>query len=151
MKSVAAALLLAAAPLFAAQHIVDNTTFNTIVAELSGERGAGSPAGDPPPERRRHVEAAFGPQSLTIAPIDAEALRDLSSEDTKWLEEQRSRYDNLDVVLFEAINFMNGHRPANEIADLLTMEFTDAFTPAWVDRLSSVLASIKLVAMPAVR
>ena len=91
-----------------------------------------------------------GPRSLTIAPIDAEALREVSPDDARWLEQQRERYDNFDVVLFEAVNFMNG-RPVNEIADLLSMEFADDFTPAWVDRLASVLSSIKLVALPAVR
>src|SRR6478609_7148954 len=33
-----AILLTLATPLFAAQHIVDSTTFNTIAAEYSGER-----------------------------------------------------------------------------------------------------------------
>ena len=53
-------------------------------------------------------------------------------------------------MLFEAVNFMNG-RPVNEIADLLTMEFADELTPAWVDRLASVVSSSKLVTLPAVR
>ena len=92
-----------------------------------------------------------GPRSLTIAPIDGEALRELSPAEAKWLEEQRARYDDFDVVLFEAVNFMNGNRSSAEIADLLTMEFADEFTPPWVDHLASTLASLKLVALPAVR
>ena len=110
-------------------------------------------AGPPLPSAHEKLTgvSTSGPRSLTIAPIDAEVLRDLDKDDAAWIEEQRGVHDNFDVVLFETLNFMNGRRSNNEIADLLTMEFQEPFTPGWVDRVAAMLHSLNLVALPAVR
>jgi hypothetical protein len=114
------------------------------------ERGTLTPRGafiysEPEIARPRSVK------SLTIAPVDGQALRDVGADDARWLEEQRQRYDDFDVILFETVNWMNGRRSSSEIADLLSMEFGDELTPAWVNRISSILASLKLVDLPPVR
>ncbi|MGB0035515.1 MAG: hypothetical protein WBP79_08585, partial [Candidatus Acidiferrales bacterium] len=51
-----------------------------------------------------------------------------------------------DVIVFEAMNFMNGKRASAEIAALLAVEFNRDFDAAWMDRLVGILEKIKVVA-----
>lgn len=97
-----------------------------------------------------------GPHRLTIIPLDASAFENVSPEDKKWLDEQEARFasdseglatkPNFALISFEAINFMDGHRGTDEIADLLSAEYLIDIDQAWVDRLVTILEKQKLVA-----
>jgi hypothetical protein len=97
-----------------------------------------------------------GPHRLTILPLDASAFEGVNAEDGKWLAEQEARFSsdseglatkaNFGLISFEAINFMDGHRPTAEIADLISAEYLIDIDQAWVDRLVSILEKQKLVA-----
>jgi hypothetical protein len=97
-----------------------------------------------------------GPHRLTILPLDASVFENVSPEDKKWLAEQETRFasdseglatkPNFALISFEAVNFMDGHRGASEIADLLSAEYLLDIDRAWVDRLVSIMEKQKLVA-----
>lgn len=97
-----------------------------------------------------------GPRRLTLLPIYDAAFESLSRDDKKWWEEQQQRFaedseglptkPNFGLLVFETINFMDGHRSTAEIADLLAAEYLLDIDQAWVDRLVGILAEQKLVA-----
>lgn len=97
-----------------------------------------------------------GPRRLVLVPIDDSALENVSADDKKWLDEQRARFaveaegisdqPDFDLLLWETVNFMDGHRSASEIADLLAAEYLVDVDQAWVERLVGILASQRLVA-----
>jgi hypothetical protein len=99
---------------------------------------------------------AIGRRRLTLLPIYDAAFESLASDDKKWWEEQTQRFaddseglatkPNFDLLVFETINFMDGHRSTAEIADLLAAEYLLDIDQAWVDRLVGILAAQKLVA-----
>ena len=109
-----------------------------IVADGYGPRGTG------------------GPRRLTLLPIYDAAFESLSAEDKKWWAEQQARFASdseglatkptFDLLVFETINFMDGHRSTAELADLLAAEYLLDIDQAWVDRLVGILAAQKLVA-----
>jgi hypothetical protein len=80
----------------------------------------------------------------TIGPIAGSAWASLTGEDRKWIDEERKR-ENFDFRVFEALGFMNGQRTNREIADLLTIDLGERVGEEWVQRLASVLTSMKLV------
>lgn len=96
-----------------------------------------------------------GPRRLTLLPIYDAAFESLSPDDKKWWDEQEARFrddseglatkPNFDLLVFEAINFMDGHRSTAELADLLAAEYLLDIDQAWVDRLVGILAAQKLV------
>ena len=96
------------------------------------------------------------PRRLTLLPISDAAFESLSTDDKKWWAEQQQRFaddseglptkPNFGLLLFEAINFMDGHRSTAEIAGLLAAEYLLDIDQAWVDRLVGILAAQKLVA-----
>src|SRR5579871_753113 len=100
--------------------------------------------------------AVAGPKKLNFLPLDASVFENVSPEDKKWLAEQEARFasdseglatkPNFALISFEAVNFMDGHRSAAEIADLLSAEYLLDIDQAWVDRLVSILEKQKLVA-----
>lgn len=99
-----------------------------------------------------------GPRRRTLLPIYGDLYRELKGEDKKWWDAQGERFSErgnglptqptLEQVAFEAINFMDGHRSAAEIAALLSAEYLVELDGAWVERLLRVLASLDLVTMP---
>jgi hypothetical protein len=95
---------------------------------------------------------ARGPRRIVLTPISGDALTGLSEEHRKWRDAQRSFVQpeaGLELVLFEAMQFMNGRRSSAEIADLLTIEYGKPFTAQWVDQAAAMLASMKLVEVAA--
>jgi aminopeptidase YwaD len=96
-----------------------------------------------------------GLRRLIPLPFYDTEFEDLSGEDKKWWEEQTARFSDdseglatkptLDLVMFEAVNFMNGQRTTNEIADLLAAEFLIDIDQPWVERLVGILERQKLV------
>ncbi len=102
----------------------------------------------------------IGPHRLTLLPIMSTALGDLSGDDKKWWDEQEGRFGQyiegkglptkppLEEVMYETVNFMDGHRSTSDIAQFLSAEYLMPIDKAWVDRLVMILAERKLVALP---
>jgi hypothetical protein len=99
-----------------------------------------------------------GPRRLTLLPISPNALADLSGDDKKWWEEQDARFASFveslptkptfELLVFETVNLMDGHRSTADIAQLLSAEYLRPFDAAWVERVVKILAERKLVALP---
>lgn len=103
---------------------------------------------------------AKGPRlrRLVLIPLAPAAFGSLSDDDRKWWNEQQHHFASgpgnglavgptFDVIVFEAMNFMNGKRTSAEIAELLAVEFNRDFDAAWMDHLVGVLEKIKVVAV----
>ena len=61
------------------------------------------------------------------------------------LEHRLPAGPTLDLVVYEAINFMDGKRTNPEIAELLSAEYGRDFSAEWMDRLVGVLGRLQLV------
>lgn len=119
-----------------------------------------SSAGTVPPDKAGSQadtkSQRIGPRRIVILPFDNSAFEALSEEDKKWWQEQDARFSDdseglatkptRNLVAFEAVNFMNGHRTTSEIASLLSAEFLVDIDQAWVERLVGILQKQKLVA-----
>ncbi|MEA2569937.1 MAG: hypothetical protein QOI24_1938 [Acidobacteriota bacterium] len=79
----------------------------------------------------------------TIGPVANSAWSSLTGDDKSWIDDQRKR-DDFDLRLFETLGFMNGERSNREIADLLAIELGEKVGEEWVQRLASILTSLKL-------
>jgi hypothetical protein len=102
--------------------------------------------------------AGAGPRRLTLLPIAASAYESLTGDDKKWRDEQTRRFAGGDsggslptgatfgAIVFEAVNFMDGHRSAADIAGLLSAEFDTDIDAAFVERLVRILAGLGLAA-----
>jgi hypothetical protein len=107
----------------------------------------------------RSGSAAAGPRRLTLLPISPIVFDDLAGDDKKWWDQQDAKPAHLvdsiatkptfDLLVYETVNFMDGHRSTADIAELLSVEYLMPFDQAWVDRLVKILADRKLVALPA--
>jgi peptidase M28-like protein len=104
--------------------------------------------GEPP---ATHGEAT-GPRRSTTLPIDASAFDDLAGDDKTWWVAQGKKYaggsadaPDLDVLTYETVSFMDGHRSPQDIARLLSTEFLASIDAAWVERLVGILAARGLV------
>jgi hypothetical protein len=96
-----------------------------------------------------------GPRRNVFLPFYDTEFENLAGEDKKWWEEQTARFSDdseglatkptLDLLMFEAVNFMNGRRTTGDIADLLSAEFLIDIDQAWVERLVGILERQKLV------
>jgi len=94
---------------------------------------------------------------LTLLPVYEETFEHLSGDDLKWWSAQQSVFSSdtpggglpagptLDLVVYEAINFMDGKRTNPEIAELLSAEYGRDFSAEWMDRLVGVLGRLQLV------
>src|SRR5437867_3666199 len=102
---------------------------------------AGVPVPVPVPQP---VKSTFAKRN-TIGPIAGSAFETLQPDDKRWIDEQRKTHANFDLLMFEALGFMDGHHSNRDIADLLTIEFGEEVGESWVSRLASVLGSMKLV------
>lgn len=99
--------------------------------------------------------ARQGPRRLTLLPIYGAAFEPIAGEDKKWWDEQGAHFarvgeglatePDFGLVVYEAINFMDGKRSAKEIAALLSAEYLINIDQAWVDRLVSILEKQGLV------
>jgi hypothetical protein len=100
-----------------------------------------------------------GPRRLVLLPLDASAWADVSADDRQWMDAQSQRFGGgggqglatdvtFDLIVFEAINFMDGRLTAAAIAERLSFEYGVDIDEAWVARLISILTSQKLVARP---
>lgn len=95
------------------------------------------------------------PRRLVLLPIDSSALEDLPKADKEWWDGQRDRFGrvgeglatapDLDLVVYEAVNLMDGQRSTGEIAAALAAEFGAPIDGAWVERVVSVLEGRGLV------
>jgi aminopeptidase YwaD len=108
---------------------------------------------------RGPTEKTIGPRRLVLLPINSKELfADLVGDDKQWWDAQDERFappegDLLplgatrDKLVWETINFMDGHRSTAEIADLLSAEYLVDIDQAWVDRLVKILEAKKLAAL----
>ncbi len=106
----------------------------------------------------KYQYVGVGPRRLTLLPISPIVFDDLPGEDKKWWEEQDAKHAHLvngitteptfDLLVYETVNFMDGHRSTADIAQLLSAEYLMPFDEAWVDRVVKILADSKLVALP---
>jgi hypothetical protein len=98
------------------------------------------------------------PHRLTLIPVYEETFEHLSGDDLEWWSAQQSAFKSdspggglptgptLDLIVYEAINFMDGKRTNAEIARLLSAEYNHDFDAAWMDQLVAVLGRLKIVA-----
>ena len=108
--------------------------------------------------RAEKRERGAGPRRLTLLPISPIVFDDLAGDDKKWWEEQDARHAHLvngivteptfDLLVYETVNFMDGHRSTADIAQVLSAEYLMPFDQAWVDRVVKILAERKLVESP---
>lgn len=98
------------------------------------------------------------PRRLTVLPLYETAFDNMSAQDRQWWSTQQLAFSSeapggglptgptLDLVVYEAINFMDGMRTTSDIAGLLSAEYNRDFEQAWVDQLVGVLGRQQLVA-----
>ena len=91
-----------------------------------------------------------GPRPLVLRPFDGPEFEKLTGADLAWWKEQEKRFGaatgpNRDLLVYEALNFMDGNRTSAEIAEALSCEFETAIDAAWVDRLTGLMSGLKLV------
>jgi hypothetical protein len=91
-----------------------------------------------------------GPHPKVLQPYTDSAFEPLAGDDRVWWTDQEEHLGGdgpgRDVVVFEAVGFMDGRRTSAEIAEALSCEFERDIDAAWVDRLVAVLAGLGLVA-----
>jgi peptidase M28-like protein len=100
------------------------------------------------------------PHRLTLLPIAPIAFADLTGDDKTWWDQQEGRFGGyvegkglpteptFDLVVYETVNFMDGHRSTADIAQLLSAEYLRPFDQAFLERVVKILAERKLVALP---
>ncbi|MEO5936305.1 MAG: M28 family peptidase [Terriglobales bacterium] len=91
-----------------------------------------------------------GPRRLTLLPIYGAVFEPIAGEDKKWWDEQGARFaeddgPNFGLVVYEAINLMDGRRSTNDISMLLSGEYLMDLDHTWVDRLVGILEKHGLV------
>ncbi|HUQ49775.1 MAG TPA: DUF4910 domain-containing protein [Terriglobales bacterium] len=111
--------------------------------------------GDPLVRVESGPPSTTSPRRLTLLPIYGAAFETITGDDKKWWDEQSARFAHVgeglatepdfSLVTYEAINFMNGKRNTQEIAELLSAEYLANIDKAWVDRLVAILEKHGLV------
>ena len=104
------------------------------------------------------TRSGIGPRRFTLLPISPIVFDDLSGDDKKWWDEQDAKHAHLidslatkptfDLLVYETVNLMDGHRSTADIAQLLSAEYLMPFDQVWVDRVVKILAERKLVVLP---
>jgi hypothetical protein len=103
--------------------------------------------------------SSSGPTSrrLTVLPLYEAAFDNMSADDKKWWDAQDAAFSSetpggglptaptFGLIVYEAVNFMNGSRTTSDIADLLSAEYNHDFDAAWMDHLVGVLVKLQLV------
>jgi hypothetical protein len=98
-------------------------------------------------------ERGRGPRRLVPLSYTDNAFEALTGDDLAWWTAQDERFGGRhgpgrDLVVYEAVNFMDGDRTSAEIAQALSCEFEIEADAAWVDRLTNTLAKLGLVRRP---
>ena len=91
-----------------------------------------------------------GAHPIVTQSYDGSIFEGLSGDDKTWWKDQPKRFSGpglpgRDLVVYEAVNFMDGNRTNAEIAEALSCEFEIDVDAAWVDRLTGLLAGLHLV------
>src|SRR6266850_1718777 len=88
---------------------------------------------------------------LALLPINSKELfADLAGDDKQWWDAQEERFADphgdllpegptMDKLVWETINFMDGHRSTAEIAEVLSAEYLVDIDQVWVNRLVKIL------------
>jgi hypothetical protein len=92
-----------------------------------------------------------GPRPIVLQPYTENAFEALSGDNLAWWSEQQERFGGpagpgRDLVVYEAVNFMDGKRTTAEIALALSCEYELDVDVRWVDRLVGLLEGLKLIA-----
>src|SRR5882724_2100844 len=108
---------------------------------------------------RKVSDRTMGPHRLALLPINSKDLfAGLLGDDKPWWDAQEGRFADphgdllpegptMDKLVWETINFMDGHRSTAEIGDLLSAEYLVDIDQVWVNRLVKILETKKLVAV----
>ena len=134
---------------------------NRLAAELGQGTEAVVERGGPPAAERATSASAItlsGLRKLTRLPLAGDVFDDLSPEDRSWWDQQKARFTaeranaagapDLDMLVWETLNFMDGRRSTAEIAGLLSAKFLVDVDQAWAERLIRILAAKGLAATP---
>jgi hypothetical protein len=135
---------------------VNQAIASRLTAEL-GQENRGAPTGDKQAPSTAS-QAASGPQKRTRLPLAGDVFNDLPDADRAWWDQQKARFvaeranaagaPDLDMLVWETLNFMDGRRSAAEIADLLSAEFLVDVDQAWAEKLIRILAAKGFAATP---
>jgi aminopeptidase YwaD len=97
------------------------------------------------------------PRRLMLLPIESSVFESLSAEDKRWWNNEKEHFASpppgggvtatptFAVIVFETINFMDGKRTTQDIADLLSAEYNYDFDYLWVNHVVEILAKLGLV------
>ena len=97
------------------------------------------------------------PHRLTVLPVYETTFDNLSGDDRNWWNTQNAAFSSaatggglpagltFGLIVYEAMNFMDGKRTTSDIANLLSAEYNHDFDAVWMDRLVSVLGRLQLV------
>ncbi|HJQ98695.1 MAG TPA: DUF4910 domain-containing protein [Candidatus Polarisedimenticolaceae bacterium] len=91
-----------------------------------------------------------GPKRVVMLPYTESAFEPLTGDDLSWWTAQEDALGGAhgpgrDIVVYEAVAFMDGDRTTAEIAEALSCEFDVAVDAPWVDRLVAVLGKLSLI------
>jgi hypothetical protein len=99
------------------------------------------------------------PRRLTVLPLYEAAFDNMSREDKKWWDAQDALFSSeapgggeptaptFGLIVYEAMNFMDGKRTTSDIAGLLSAEYNHNFEAAWMDQLVGILGRLQLVSL----
>jgi hypothetical protein len=100
-----------------------------------------------------------GYHRLQTVPLDNKTLfaQMPTADDQRWWDEQDARFaarrdellpskPTIDLLAWETLNLMDGHRSTAEIADIMSAEFAANIDQAWVERMAGILEKKQLVA-----
>ncbi len=97
------------------------------------------------------------PRRLTVPPLYEAAFDNMLAADKKWWDTQEAAFSTeapdggeptsppFGMIVYEAMNFMDGKRTTSDIAELLSAEYDHDFDAAWIDRLVGVLGRLQLI------
>jgi hypothetical protein len=96
-------------------------------------------------------DRSHGARRLLMQPFEGAAFEALTGDQAKWWADQEAKFagpggPGRDLVVYEAVNFMDGNRTSTEIAEALSCEFEIDLDAAWVDKLSAILGHLALIA-----
>ncbi|HKQ60841.1 MAG TPA: hypothetical protein VJS92_06100, partial [Candidatus Polarisedimenticolaceae bacterium] len=86
--------------------------------------------------------AGSGPRRRVLLPFTESAFESLRGEELAWWQAQGDRRD---LMIFEAVNFMDGRRTTAEIAEALACEFETEVDAAWVERVVALFGRLQLI------
>ena len=105
----------------------------------------------------KSASTGLAPRRLTVLPLYEAAFDNMLAADKKWWDTQEAAFSTeapgggepivptFGLIVYEAMNFMDGKRTTSDIADLLSAEYNHDFDAAWMDHLVGVLVKLQLV------